>query len=120
MPKWLGILLTFNFVNLAWVLFRAPDFQTAWAVIQAMFGGNGMSGSLFAGAGTGVFLNFADVGTAMACVVSGLLICWFSKNSLEKREAFKPNALTAVATAAMLVLSAVNLLEVSEFLYFNF
>lgn len=120
LPKWLGVLLTFNFVNLAWVLFRAPDFQTAWAVIQAMFGGNGMSGSLFAGAGTGVFLNFADVGTAMACVVSGLLICWFSKNSLEKREAFKPNALTAVTTAAMLVLSAVNLLEVSEFLYFNF
>jgi alginate O-acetyltransferase complex protein AlgI len=38
MPTFLGIALTFAFVALAWVLFRAPSFGTALAVYKALFG----------------------------------------------------------------------------------
>ncbi len=38
MPKPIGWFITFMAVNIAWVFFRAEDFQTAFAVIAAMFG----------------------------------------------------------------------------------
>lgn len=36
-----GVFLTFFFVNIAWVFFRAPDVATATSVLYGMFGGNG-------------------------------------------------------------------------------
>ncbi|WP_375460515.1 MBOAT family O-acyltransferase [uncultured Enterovirga sp.] len=39
MPDGLGFALTFAFVALAWVLFRAPDFGTALAIYRALLGG---------------------------------------------------------------------------------
>jgi alginate O-acetyltransferase complex protein AlgI len=32
-PRWISILLTFNFVSLAWVIFRSPDLGTAHRVL---------------------------------------------------------------------------------------
>jgi alginate O-acetyltransferase complex protein AlgI len=36
-PKWLGILLTFHFVSVAWIYFRAPDLATAHRVLMSPF-----------------------------------------------------------------------------------
>lgn len=38
--KFMLALVTFFFINLAWVFFRAPDFDTAWRMITSMFGGS--------------------------------------------------------------------------------
>ena len=35
--RWLRVLVTFHFVSLAWVLFRAPDAQTGWAFFHRLF-----------------------------------------------------------------------------------
>lgn len=32
-PRYLHIVVTFHFVAFAWIFFRAPDFQTAWAIL---------------------------------------------------------------------------------------
>ncbi len=37
LPRWLGILLTFHFVTIAWVFFRAPDLATAMRVLAGPF-----------------------------------------------------------------------------------
>lgn len=37
MPRWLGWILTFNFLNITWVFFRAPDLHSALAMLSAMF-----------------------------------------------------------------------------------
>lgn len=42
-PKWLGWFITFNFVNMCWVFFRARDFEQAFKVIRGMLGLNGIS-----------------------------------------------------------------------------
>ena len=42
LPKWLAWLITFNFVNLAWVFFRARDMADAKRVIEGMAGINGV------------------------------------------------------------------------------
>src|SRR5436190_23620353 len=34
-PAWIGWLVTFHFVTLAWVFFRAPDFTTAMRVLHS-------------------------------------------------------------------------------------
>lgn len=42
MPKLLAWLLTFNFVNIAWVFFRAKSFDDAAKVLKGMIGANGV------------------------------------------------------------------------------
>lgn len=42
LPKVLAWLLTFNFVNLTWVFFRAPDMSSAFKVIAGMMGLQGV------------------------------------------------------------------------------
>lgn len=42
MPAWLGWLITFNFVNVAWVFFRAESFQDALKVLRGMAGLSGV------------------------------------------------------------------------------
>lgn len=37
LPHLVGVLLTFMFVNFAWVFFRAPDIRAATTLVQAMF-----------------------------------------------------------------------------------
>jgi alginate O-acetyltransferase complex protein AlgI len=37
LPRWLGVVLTFHFVTLAWVFFRAPDVATALRVLEGPF-----------------------------------------------------------------------------------
>ncbi|HNB04391.1 MAG TPA: MBOAT family protein [Nitrospira sp.] len=42
LPQWLAWLITFNFVNLAWVFFRARDMADAKRVLEGMAGINGV------------------------------------------------------------------------------
>lgn len=37
LPHWLNLLLTFHFVLVGWVMFRAPDMATAWRVMKGPF-----------------------------------------------------------------------------------
>lgn len=37
LPRWLGIVITFHFVTVAWVFFRAADVATAFRVLQGPF-----------------------------------------------------------------------------------
>jgi D-alanyl-lipoteichoic acid acyltransferase DltB (MBOAT superfamily) len=50
MPKWLGVLLTFHFVTLAWVFFRAPDLAKAGQVLATPFRGSWENAGAFAAA----------------------------------------------------------------------
>ncbi len=43
MPKILAWLITFNFINLAWVFFRAKDLNSALKVLKGMVGGYGFA-----------------------------------------------------------------------------
>ncbi|MBL8495356.1 MAG: MBOAT family protein [Rhodocyclaceae bacterium] len=42
LPQWLAWLITFNFVNLAWIFFRARDMADAMRVLKGMAGFNGL------------------------------------------------------------------------------
>ena len=36
-PRWIAVIITFHFVTLAWVFFRAPDLTTTFRVLQGPF-----------------------------------------------------------------------------------
>jgi D-alanyl-lipoteichoic acid acyltransferase DltB (MBOAT superfamily) len=46
MPRWLGIVVTFHFVTLAWVFFRAPDVGRALQMLRASVAGGGWAGAM--------------------------------------------------------------------------
>lgn len=142
MPRWLGWLLTFNFVNLAWVFFRAPDLDAAARILRGMAGLEGVVlpgslarvlaplGELMAGSiRFGVWMDAAHWPTvslvAIVAAVAGVLLLPNS-NCLWRGTAAWRARLASPAWAvsfALLFMVAVVKAAVStdiEFLYFNF
>ena len=108
MNKYVGWFITFNFVNIAWVFFRAQHWSDGVRILKGMFG---MSGVILP----------PDLLTAgLPLVAAALLIALFARNSIELTERFKPTFGRAVFAAALFIVSLLYFNQISEFLYFNF
>ncbi|MFN9491053.1 MAG: MBOAT family O-acyltransferase [Betaproteobacteria bacterium] len=144
-----GCLLTFIAVVVGWVLFRAPDVETAKAILCAMAGFNGvvLPEAWLSRLGAAAPLLQAlgiDFGATPALTRTGvlnwiwvlLLVVWLAPNTQQIMAAAKP-ALAALAeaptrlqwrvslpwallTLGLLLAVVVNLGRHSEFLYFQF
>lgn len=126
--------LTFNFINVAWVFFRAGSWNDAIKILKGMAGLNGIL----------VSPNLADIPFWQKMTALGirfgewrinlpatetyvyffcvLLIPFVltTKNSNELLEKFSPTWKNALAVSLMLVVGLLLLNETSSFLYFNF
>ena len=125
----LGQLLTFVAVVVAWVFFRAESLAAAQDMLEGMAGLNGISK--------------ADPYYFGAPELKGLLamfvIAWGLPNAQQLLRSYRPvlhtypgdipeagrlrwrpSAAWALLTAALLITAAVNLTQVSEFLYYQF
>ncbi len=121
--------LTFSFVNIAWVFFRAKTWDDAIKVLSGMFGMSGIKLPRSAGK-FGIFqgtsITFGDLffksvdRLSLIYLVIAFMITLLAKNSNQKSEAFKPTRLTAAFTVAIALYALLNINKVSEFLYFNF
>ena len=128
MPKFAAWFVTFLFVHLAWVFFRAVSFSDAITVLKAMFGFNGFYlptafREFLPDLSSVWFANFAftdPMYQMILLILIGLGICWFAKNSIQIMEHSKRGVLMAVFAAILLFYSVTQLQNVSEFLYFNF
>jgi alginate O-acetyltransferase complex protein AlgI len=99
--------ITMLFVVAGWVLFRAPDFQTAWAMLWAMGGLNGFGGTL---------AQFWLIAIAAA-------VSTFGPTSYEvvvRRMPASPALGAASAVLALLVLLEVGKGQPQSFIYFQF
>lgn len=131
MWTWLAWLITFNFVNVAWVFFRAKEWEDAIKVLKGMFG---LSGVVFPnyfevkfeflkqfGIIFGRFL--ANIGgdnfTPLTFILTFFLTFFFN-NSMEKWKKFEMNYKTIFLAFICLLCGILSLNKVSEFLYFNF
>ena len=112
---WLAWLITFNFVNIAWVFFRAKEWGDAIKVLGGMFGlgdyGIGLDG--FA-------INLSSGRSLINSLLVGFLLILVFKNSIEKVKTFKPNLYHSLFMISLLMMSILRLSKESEFLYFNF
>jgi len=130
-PKILAWFITFNFVNIAWVFFRAKEFEDAMKILQGMSGFNGMILPTILYAKLNFLIEYnikfgkwldgiaGDNWSVFWFLGSFILILSF-KNSNEFLENFEFRVRTAVLTSIILMFGLLSLNQVSEFLYFSF
>jgi alginate O-acetyltransferase complex protein AlgI len=127
LPKLIAWFVTFMFVHLAWVFFRAPDLAIAKQMLFTMFNiktftfPQGVSVLLNQWFGTKFIYTsyYFDLKIVFWLGIT-LLIVLFTKNSIEKYQHFKLNYKNAILISVLTVVSLFYLNRVSEFLYFNF
>jgi len=108
MPRWTAWLMTFMFVNLSWVFFRAANFAAAMKVLRGMFSLQGWA------------LPKGIPNEAIAWVAIFLAVAALARNSMELKERFLPTWRYALLVSGMAAWGLFNLSKVSEFLYFQF
>ncbi len=128
LPAWV---ITFLFVNVGWVFFRAKEWSDAFKILRGMVGLDGiklpgpLAGKLGFLAEHGVtFGNYLN-----AVNGSGLTVVWLllflpisvlGPNSMDIAERFQFNWKTALVLILMATIAILHLNRVSEFLYFQF
>lgn len=130
--KFIAWFITFNFVNIAWIFFRATNFNEAINILKAMFGLNGIVLPHYLIKYIG-FLQHYEVqfeinwsyyvkigNTNTVILFTYLLICIAYKNSVNMLSRFNLNYKTLIFSCLLLSISFLSLNHVSEFLYFNF
>ena len=135
LPKPLCWLLTFAFVNVAWVFFRAESLGQAGALLGDLFtGGVALPSAEFAAALSQQQLaQLLPALEGMLGPAGELLLCWLPllaipaglallacPNPLAQAERMRPTAARAVLTVACLVVSLVSFSGVDTFIYANF
>ena len=116
-------IMTFLFVVIAWVFFRATSMADALAILRSMFSMDfGPIRSAITSAFElpgGIRSGYNAIFTMIWYVLS-LFACLGAKNVYEKTMAFKPTLVNAVTTVVLILYVTLSLSNVSVFLYFNF
>ena len=128
LPAWA---LTFAFVNLCWVFFRAPDIAAGGQMLTRLSAGWGaLPTALTDCFMTTEFTSLAQfvpldkgVFAAAVCVLfllAALAGAIFPQNMQRRLQNFRPGAALCLGSAALLFWSVLSLSGVSTFLYFTF
>ena len=130
MPAWLGWLITFNFVNISFVFFRAKSLEGAGQILGGMAGMNG----IMLHRSLGKFTWLQDMGITFGkwldaikgndetwvMAIVALIIVAFLKNSMEIISRVRPSWGWLVLLLVVSFWSLLDMSKVSEFLYFQF
>jgi alginate O-acetyltransferase complex protein AlgI len=119
----IGWIITFNFVNITWVFFRAKEWDDAIKVLKGMFGFSGISlggltslgGSLFPPL-TYIFAQSKIYNLSFILIFLPIILLINKKMILK----IKKTMILILFFVFISVLSIMNLRKASEFLYFNF
>jgi alginate O-acetyltransferase complex protein AlgI len=128
---WLAWLITFNFVNIAWVFFRAKEWEDAVKVLGSMFSldniilpnmlENRLSFLTDFGIYFGGFVeNIRGDFYTPIWIFSGFVLILFFKNSMERLQKMKITNSIAFIYGVIFLIAILNTYKKSEFLYFNF
>jgi hypothetical protein len=132
---WLAWLVTFNFVNIAWVFFRAKEWSDAIKVLDSMFSLDNivlprlLRGQIdfqnqfnidFGGFAKNITTQALEGQILLLSISVFLLFILIFKNSMEMLKDFKPSNYLLVLTVMCFIISILKLNEYSEFLYFRF
>lgn len=109
LPAWI---LTFGFVNITWVFFRATSWEQALQMLGAMFALSFPSQSALP--------VLEHESKALTWIAAALILVVLAPNSNRLGALFRPGYTYLAATVIMLYLTLEQLGSFSEFLYFNF
>jgi len=125
--KILAWFITFNFINITWVFFRAKDFQEALNVLRNMFFGELVIDyhlreklHLFSDDYFGPWLQHINATNEIFLWILITFTLLFTKNSIEYMRSFKPTKLNLLFISLITIYALLDMNKVSEFIYFNF
>ena len=116
-------MLTFIFVVVAWVFFRATHLADALAIVKSMLMmdfGPIRDSITSAFELPGGFRSGYNAQFMMAWYALSLFACLGMRNTYEKTMDFKPTVLNSLSTVILILYCVLSLSGVSVFLYFNF
>jgi D-alanyl-lipoteichoic acid acyltransferase DltB (MBOAT superfamily) len=129
LPTLLAWFITFNFLNIAWVFFRAKEWDDALKVLHGMFFGTLILPEFLESKLTYLGKYGIEFGRwihgvegdklTILWLFSGFVLVLAFKNSMQLRNSFKPNIIHMISTI-LFFLSIFLLYRKSEFIYFNF
>jgi D-alanyl-lipoteichoic acid acyltransferase DltB (MBOAT superfamily) len=130
MPIWFAWFITFNFLNLSFIIFRADSLDGAWKIMNSMFFGEFVLDYkwheklqfLDGYVNFGAWLQHiqGDKYTAISIVIGFIITLVLKTNSTQLIKTIEFNKKTLIVGTFMATLALLKLHEVSEFLYFNF
>ncbi|MEE9444224.1 MAG: MBOAT family protein [Cocleimonas sp.] len=127
MPKWIAWFITFNFINLAWIFFRAKDFDDALKVLKGMFSGNLILPEMLAGKLSFLQSYGIEFGAlsgvtpfSILFIGVGFILVLFTKNTIQLIQTEVVSSSKMLLSAILFTLSVLSFYKVSEFIYFNF
>ncbi|BDB65026.1 hypothetical protein T36_1488 [Helicobacter cinaedi] len=123
-------ILTFNFVNIAWVFFRAENMQGAVNLLNGMFGGDivlpsflesrlgflseyGIQFQWWLEQIQGSFITYL-------CIIGAFIVCLGFRNGVEQVTHFKPTKFNLFIIALFSLIAFLSIDKARQFLYFNF
>ena len=109
--------ITFNFVNLTMVIFRAKEWDDVEKVLSGMLGMNGIS-SIKTLIEFGPIDKFSLMNIIMVFLIA--FVGFFMGNSTSITYQAMQNKIKYIYISALLLISTLHLNRVSEFIYFNF
>ncbi len=123
--------ITFNFINIGWVFFRAKEFEDALKVLKGMIGITGINLPVAFSSKLSFLSQYGiEFGNFMIetggnkytpiWLISGMVLVLAFKNSMELVNTFKISYKTVWFSGILFVVGILSMNKVSEFLYFNF
>ena len=124
--------LTFAFVNLAWVFFRAPSLSGAWELLSAaVSGGLGSPGSWLL---DGLFSKeigalqllipaikpWVNILRVVLLYGAGMLAALWPRNTIRQMDVFRPTLWRGTALAVLTAWSILSFTGITTFIYSNF
>ncbi|MBE0514927.1 MBOAT family O-acyltransferase [Sulfurimonas sp.] len=116
--KFVAWFITFNFINISWVFFKASEFDQALNILKAMFIYKEINTTIHRIEHILSHLS-ADDKTASIFIFAFIASIFF-KNSIELMRGFKPNYRYMIFILTIALASLLEMHQVTEFLYFNF
>ena len=113
--------LTFNFLNISWVFFRAENVNGAINLLKGMFGIVWIELPEITNISKAIARLGGEIKTPIFLIFA-FILCLGFKNSIQRLETFEPNYKNAILSGAFIYISLITLAisPYVEFIYFNF
>ncbi|MDA7818359.1 MBOAT family protein [Sulfurimonas sp.] len=116
--KFIAWFITFNFINITWIFFRAEEFKDAINILKAMFIYKDFYVVIYKV--DYILANIKANDKLLAILILSIIASILFKNSIELMRDFKATKKSAIFVILIALVSLLEMHKVSEFLYFNF
>lgn len=117
MPRWAGMFVTFFFINILWVLFRADNVRQAWIIIRSMFDNTSLALTpVFTSHLPSILPNTANMVILFAAMLLGVL----GPTAYKLTTDYSAPRAKQVAIVLGFAVGTLFISRVVTFLYFNF